>query len=71
MSVESTQKSPDPDGASSASDDLPVRAAGESAPLAPDTTPAEQLALRLASWPGRPGATSAWSSPCCWSASSG
>ena len=39
MSVESTQKSPDPEGASSVSDDLPVRAAGESAPLPPDATP--------------------------------
>jgi ribose transport system permease protein len=40
MSVESTQKSPDPDGASSASAELPVRAAGEAAPLAPDAAPA-------------------------------
>ena len=39
MSVESTQKSPDPEGTSSVSDDLPVRAAGESAPLPPESTP--------------------------------
>jgi ribose transport system permease protein len=39
MSVESTQKSPDPEGVSSVTDDLPVRVAGESAPMAPDAPP--------------------------------
>jgi ribose transport system permease protein len=40
MSVGSTQKSPDPEGGSSVSDDLPIRAAGESAPLPHEAAPA-------------------------------
>ena len=39
MSVGSTQKSPDPEGSSSVADDLPVRAAGDSAPLPPEAAP--------------------------------
>ncbi|HET7821968.1 MAG TPA: ABC transporter permease, partial [Ornithinibacter sp.] len=55
MSVESTQKSPDPDGASSASAELPVRTAGEAAPLDPDTHPAgsSRLASFMAGSAGR------------------
>ncbi|HYJ27742.1 MAG TPA: ABC transporter permease [Nocardioides sp.] len=53
MSVGSTEKSPDPEGVSDASTAVPVRAAGEAAPLPPASAPASRASTIMAGSVGR------------------
>jgi ribose transport system permease protein len=53
MSVGSTEKSPDPEGVTDASGDIPVRAAGESAPLPLGSAPSSRLSSVMAGSVGR------------------